>query len=431
MNVQDLAGNNDFSRRLFMERTAKASLGVSVTTTFGSALATQAQEKAEKSAPEGGGKAKSLIYIYCSGGMTHLDTFDTKENKAVMGDTEVINGNVDGMRFGSHLKGVASVSDKIAVINSMTSRNGAHAQARYQMMTGYNQRATIVHPHIGPWTEKYFGKRGDLLPDSVIVNRGTSNSGYLEPALSPLPVANPESGIANSSLTTSEERFSKRMEMSLDIGQNFVDKYQHYSSPKGYVEFYDQASRLLRSEELEVFDLSGVEDREKYGMNSLGQGCLLARRLVEKGVRVVEVHCGGWDMHNDVAGSLANRLPPFDTALFNLIKDLDSLGLLESTMIVAGGDFGRTSRINDRAGRDHQPAVFSTVFAGGGISGGQVYGSSDEQGRRVADKAVTVEDFHATIGYGLGIDLDYAIYSPSGRPFVFGNHGKPVTSIFS
>jgi hypothetical protein len=430
MNIQELAGNNDFTRRLFMERTAKASLGVSLATTYGATLSAQDEEKKEKNAPEGGGKAKSLIYIYCSGGMTHLDTFDPKENKEVMGDTQVINGNVDGMRFGSHLEGVAKVADKIAVINSMSSRNGAHAQARYQMMTGYNQRATIVHPHIGPWTEKYFGKRGDLLPDSVIVNRGTSNSGYLEPALSPLPVANPESGIANSTLTTTEERFAKRMDMSLDIGKTFVDKYQHYTSPQGYVEFYDQASRLLRSEELEVFDLSTVDDREKYGMNSLGQGCLLARRLVEKGVRTIEVHCGGWDMHNDVAGSLSNRLPPFDKALSTLIGDLDSSGLLESTLVVVGGDFGRTSRINDRAGRDHQPAVFSTVLAGGGIRGGQVYGSSDEKGRRVGDKMVSVEDFHATIGYGLGIDLEYAIYSPSGRPFVFGNHGKPVTSIY-
>lgn len=431
MDIKELAGNSDQSRRQFIEHTARASLGVSVAGSLGASLAARAEEGKEKTTPEGGGKAKSLIYIYCSGGMTHLDTFDPKEKKEVMGDTEVINGNVDGMRFGSHLKGVAQQADKIAVINSMSSRNGAHAQARYQMMTGYNQRATIVHPHIGPWTEKYFGKRGDLLPDSVIINRGTSNSGYLDPAMSPLPVANPEAGIANSTLTTTEERFAKRMDMSLDIGKNFVEKYQHYSSPKGYVEFYDQASRLLRSEELEVFDLSTVDDRDKYGMNSLGQGCLLARRLVENGVRVVEVHCGGWDMHNDIQGSLSNRLPPFDTAVSNLIADLDTLGLLESTMIVVGGDFGRTSRINDRGGRDHQPAVFSTMFAGGGIRGGQVYGSSDADGRRVGDKAVSVEDFHATIGYGMGIDLEYAIYSPSGRPFVFGNHGKPVTSIFS
>jgi hypothetical protein len=429
MDIKHLAGNSDFSRRHFIEQTARASLGVSLTTTFGSALSGQLRAE-EAGTPEGGGSAKSLIYIYCSGGMTHLDTFDPKENKEVMGDTKVINGSVDGMRFGSQLEGIAKNADKFAVVNSMSSRNGAHAQARYQMMTGYNQRATIVHPHIGPFAEKYFGKRGDLLPDSVVINRGTSNSGYLDPALSPLPVANPESGIANASLTTTEERFSKRMEMSLDIGQNFIDKYKHYTSPKGYVEFYDQASRLLRSEELKVFDLSGVEEREKYGMNSLGQGCLLARRLVENGVRVIEVHSGGWDMHNDVVGSCETRLPPFDQALSSLVEDLESLGLLESTMVVVSSDFGRTSRINDRAGRDHQPAVFSTVFAGGGIKGGQVYGASDNEGRRVADKAVSVEDFHATIGYGLGIDLEHAIYSPSGRPFVFGNHGKPVTSLF-
>ncbi|MEM7600421.1 MAG: DUF1501 domain-containing protein [Verrucomicrobiota bacterium] len=428
MNIKEIAGNNDLSRRTFMERTAKASLGVSVATTFGAALS----QKAIAEETAGGGKAKSLIYIYCSGGMTHLDTFDPKEgNKEVMGDTKMINGKTDGMRFGSYLTGIAEVSDKISVINSMSSTNGAHAQARYQMMTGYNQLATIVHPHIGPFAEKYFGKRNELLPDSVVVNRGTSNSGYLDPALSPLPVANPDAGIANSVMTTTEDRFKQRMEMSLDIGKNFVDKYQHYSSPKGYIEFYDQASQLLQSEELEAFDISGESNRQDYGMDKLGQGCLLARRLVENGVRVVEVHCGGWDMHNDIQGSMSNRLPSFDQAVSTLIKDLDSRGLLETTMVVVGTDFGRTSRINDRAGRDHQPAVFSTMFAGGGITGGRTYGTSDANGRRVGSDKVSVEDFHATIGYGLGVDLGYEIYSPSGRPFVFGNHGKPVTSLFS
>lgn len=429
MDFKALAGNTDTSRRQFLEGTAKTALGVSMATTYGAVLGSK-NVKAQEAAA-GGGKAKSLIYIYNSGGMTHLDTFDPKKNnKKVMGDTETISTNVPGIHYGSHLKKLAEHADKIAVINSMSSTNGAHAQARYQMMTGYNQRATIVHPHIGPWCEKYFGKRGDLLPDSVIVNRGTSNSGYLEPALSPLPVANPTAGIANSQIMTSEDRFKQRMEMSLDMGKSFVEKYQHYSSPKGYIEFYDQASRLLSSDELEVFDLSGEKDRQKYGMNNLGQGCLLARRLVEKGVRVIEVHNGGWDMHNGIQDSLSSRLPPFDQAVAALISDLDQRGLLESTMIVVGTDFGRTSRINDRAGRDHQPAVFSTMFAGGGIAGGQKYGKSDADGRRVGDKKVSVEDFHATIGYGLGIDLGYEIYSPSGRPFVFGNHGKPVTGLF-
>lgn len=425
MNIKEIAGNDDVSRRNFIELTARASLGVSVASCLGTAAKAQ-----EKNAPVGGGKAKSLIYIYCSGGMTHLDTFDPKDNKEVMGDTDVISGKVDGMRFGSHLSGLAKHADKLAVINSMSSQNGAHSQARYQMMTGYNQLATIVHPHIGPFAEEVLGKRGDLLPDSVVVNRGTSNSGYLDPAKSPLPVSNPEAGIANSRITTDQDRFKNRMKMSLDIGQSFVDKYKHYSSPKGYVEFYDQASRLLQSKELEVFDLSKESNRADYGMNNLGQGCLLARRLVENGVRVVEVHCGGWDMHNDVAGSLQDRLPPFDKAISTLITELEAKGLLESTMIVVGSDFGRTSKINDRAGRDHQPAVFSTVFAGGGIQGGQVYGKSDDEGRRVAENKVTVPDFHATIGYGMGINLKEPIYSPSGRPFVFGNHGKAVTSLF-
>ena len=148
------------SRRQFMEGTAKTALGVSMATTYGAVLGSKNVQAQEAGAA--GGKAKSLIYIYNSGGMTHLDTFDPKKNnKKVMGDTETISTNVPGIHYGSHLKKFSEHADKIAVINSMSSTNGAHAQARYQMMTGYNQRATIVHPHIGPWCEKYFGKRGD------------------------------------------------------------------------------------------------------------------------------------------------------------------------------------------------------------------------------------------------------------------------------
>ena len=147
--------------------------------------------------------------------------------------------------------------------------------------------------------------------------------------------------------------------------------------------------------------------------------------------RVIEVHSGGWDMHNDVIGSLDSRAPAFDQALSTLLEDLEAKGLLETTMVVVASDFGRTSKINDRAGRDHQPAAFSTVFAGGGIQGGQVYGKTDDEGRRVAEDKVKVEDFHATIGHGLGINLEDPIYSPSGRPFTIAHKGRPVTELFA
>ena len=352
--IAELAGKDPLSRRYFMEMSAKMTLGVGVTVPF-LPRNFQAQD---------GAKAQNLIYIYLSGGMTHIDTFDADKSSSVRGDTEAIPTKVDGMKFGNHLEKLAQQADKLAVINSMTSTQGAHDQGQYIMRTGYQKRATIVHPTVGPWAETLLGKRGKILPDSVVIGQGTSNAGFMDPALSPLPIADPSGGVPNTSLIVEGERFDRRMEMAQKLGKQFVDKFQ-YMGPKSYVEYYDQANTLLKSDELSAFDISNESNREAYGSGRLGQGCLLARKLVENGVRVVEVVSGGWDMHNDVAGSTATKLPELDTAVATLLQDLDERGLLESTMVAIGTEFGRTPDINMNAGRDHYPAAYSCVLAGG------------------------------------------------------------------
>ncbi len=421
----DLAGKSSPSRRLFMEHTAKTTLGVGL----GLPILT-APGKAKAQGSDGGGKAKSLIYIYLSGGMSHLDTFDPKTSKDVMGATEVLDTKADPIKLGNLFENLAQQADKIAVINSMTSTNGAHEQGQYIMRTGYNKRSTIVHPTMGPFAEELLGKRGEILPDSVVIGQSTSNAGYLDPALSPLPISDPTGGVPNTSLLTDEERFSRRMEIAQSLGKNFVEKFK-YNGPRSYVEYYDQATTLLKSDELKVFDLSGESNREQFGMNRLGQGCLLARRLVESGVRVIEVVSGGWDMHLNVDTSLQGRVPELDQALSTLIQDLDQRGLLESTLIAVGTEFGRTPNINMNSGRDHYPAAYSAMLAGGGVKGGQVYGATDKQGKKVTSDPMRPEDFLATIGHALGVPLEQTIYSPSRRPFTFGNDGKPATKLFA
>ncbi len=419
MHIAELAGKDPLSRRYFMEMTAKLSFGVSLSVPF-LPRDFQAQDK---------GKAKSLIYIYLAGGMTHLDTFNPKKNKSVMGPTEMIDTKVDNMKFGMHLTELSKIADKIAVINSMTSTQGAHEQGEYIMRTGFEKIATIVHPTIGPWAQKLLGKRGKILPDSVLIGESTSNAGFMEPDLSPLPIANPAGGVPNTELIVEGERFARRMEMAQKLGQQFMDKFK-YSGPSSYVEYYKQANDLLNSDELSAFDISGETNAADYGDNRFGQGCLLARRLVENGVRVIEIVSGGWDMHQDIDTGMSNRLPEFDKALATLIKDLESRGLLESTLIAVGTEFGRTPDINMNAGRDHYPAAYSCVLAGGGIKGGTVYGETDGVGKKVTANPVKPNDFLATIGYGLGINLEETVYSPTQRPFTFANHGKPVTSLF-
>ena len=208
MHIADLAGKDPFSRRYFMEMTAKLSFGLSVGVPF----------LPRNFRAQDGAKAKNLIYIYLAGGMTHLDTFDPKKNSGVMGKTEVLDTMVDNMKFGMHLKELAKQADKLAVINSMTSTNGAHEQGEYIMRTGYEKRATIVHPTIGPWAETLLGKRGEILPDSVLIGQSTSNAGFMDPSLSPLPIADPSGGVPNTQLIVEGERFERRMQMAQKLG---------------------------------------------------------------------------------------------------------------------------------------------------------------------------------------------------------------------
>ncbi|HQW29133.1 MAG TPA: DUF1501 domain-containing protein, partial [Verrucomicrobiales bacterium] len=323
--IADLAGKDPFSRRYFMEMTAKLTFGVSLSVPF-LPRSFQAQD---------GAKAKNLIYIFLSGGMTHLDTFDPKKSSDVMGGTEILDTAVDNMKFGMHLKELAKQADKIAVINSMMSTNGAHEQGQYIMRTGYEKRATIVHPTMGPWAETLLGKRGEILPDSVLIGESTSNAGFMDPSLSPLPIANPSGGVPNTTLIVEGDRFDRRMQMAQKLGKQFVDKFK-YTGPKSYVEYYNQANRLLKSDALSAFDISNEANSAEYGTSQIGQGCLLARKLVESGVRVIEIVSGGWDMHVDVANGTATKLPELDMAVATLLKDLQARGLLESTLVAIG-----------------------------------------------------------------------------------------------
>lgn len=201
---------------------------------------------------------------------------------------------------------------------------------------------------------------------------------------------------------------------------------------RAYTEFYDETMNLLTSKDLEAFDLTKEDaaTRQLYG-NGFGQGCLLARRLVQSGVRFVEVRSGGWDMHNYIDEAMERTGSGMDNAFAALLTDLQRTGLLDSTLVVLGSEFGRTPNINENSGRDHYPKVYSTVFAGGGVKGGYVYGSSDKDGKEVADKQVTVQDFIATIGAAMGLPVSEVVMSPSGRPFTVGDKGKVVGDIFA
>lgn len=417
-----------FSRRQFMLRTAKTALGVSLLP-VGSRMA-----QAAGAAP-GFGKAKHVIYLFMEGGMSHIDTFDPKTGSTKGAKDPVKakagSGNLDFL--GGYLPKLAELGNKLAIVRSMSSKTGVHESGRYIMRTAYEPRGTIVHPSLGAWGSHFLGRIKDVvLPDSVTIGGGAHpGAGFFPPALSPIPITSPEAGLQNIRPTTSDDMFQKRVALMNEFDSSFRKKFQS-SDVKAYTEFYDETMKLLKSEDLKAFDISqeSADTRQKYGQG-FGQGCLLARRLVEHGVRFVEVQLGGWDMHNYIDNAMTTNAERLDTAFSALIQDLESKGLLESTLICLGSEFGRTPDINENEGRDHYPVAYSTVFAGAGIKGGFVYGSTDKDGRRVADKQASPQDFVSTIGHAMGLPVDEVVMSPTNRPFTVGDKGSVITDLFA
>lgn len=432
---------DDLSRRGFLASTAKTCFGLTIGGSAASFFSSQKASADTAMLAAGGGKAKSVIYLFMSGGMTHIDTLDPKPGASsdVRGETKAINTNVDGIQLGHCLPGLAKHMDKVALIRSMTTTQGAHQQGQYYMRTGYARRSSIVHPSPGAWTNRLMKDTGKDMPDYITVNCGSSHpgAGFMEAKYAPLPIGDAMAGLQNSrpAHNTNDEQFHKQLDLRQQLDLEFDQKFaKGQKEVRDYNEAFNAAVKLMKSKDLEAFDLSqeGKDAHVLYGPSRFGKGVLLARRLVERGVRFIEVEYGGFDWHNDNFGEMEAKMPALDQALAALLKDLEIKGLLDSTLVVLATEFGRSPQINSNAGRNHYPKAFSTLMAGGGIKGGQVYGATDKTASSVTENKVTAPDFNATIGHALGIPHNKIIYSPSKRPFRMGNReGKPLTKLFT
>ena len=425
---------NTLNRRDFVATAAKTFLGVTALDHLGPKAFALAGENT--SPLKQVGTARNVIYLYMTGGMSHLDTFDPKENKDVMGTTEVIKTNADGIRLSDNLPLLARQADKLAIVRSMASTQGAHEQGRYYMRTSYTLRSSIRHPSMGAWLQKLQDRGNPSLPGSVMIGNDSRHpgAGFFEAKFSPLMVNSPEDGVGNIRMNPafdSEASFNSHLDISRKLDQKFAEKY-NLKKVRAYSDMYDDAVKMMKSEELVAFNLDEepAELRKQYGKDRFGQGCLLARRLVEHGIRFVEVTFGNWDTHNANFTKVPELCDELDAALSALLADLESRGMLDDTLVVLATEFGRTPEVNANDGRDHHPKAFSCALAGGGIRGGQVYGATDERGFAIAEKAVTIPDFNATIAYALGLPLDQVLYSPSKRPFTVADKGRPVTELF-
>lgn len=429
-----LQRSGELSRREFAARTASSLLGVGLLPGLFAAKAQAAFEQSSKLKQVA--TAKNVIYLYMSGGQSHLDTWDPKEGVETAGPTKPLKTSADGLRVSEYLPLTAQQMHHGCVIRSMTSTQGAHEQGNYMMHTSYALRGTIRHPAMGAWLNVFQGGGSSTLPNFVFIGNDSRHpgAGFFPASQSPLYVNNPENGLRNVKLQPglTEDRFLKRMSLADRLDQDFRATFPH-RNVKAYSDMYDDAMAMMKSEDLKAFDLTEEPDelRRAYGREAFGQGCLLARRLVERGVRFVEVSLGGWDTHNANFVRVPELCDTLDKALSSLLQDLSARGLLQETLVVVTSEFGRTPDINQNVGRDHYPKAFSAALFGGGVAGGTVYGKTDPEGREVVEDKVEIPDFNATIAYGLGLPLDQVIYSPSKRPFTIADKGQPLTRVFA
>ncbi|MEK0450755.1 MAG: hypothetical protein RL088_3023 [Verrucomicrobiota bacterium] len=411
-------------RRSFVERCARTAFGLSIMPFFTGSAA------AEPARGAGFGKAKRIIMIHLDGGLSHIDSFDPKEG-ASKGPGSAVSTKA-GFQLTSFLPETAKIADKITVIRSMTAKVGVHESARYLMRTGFEKRGTIVHPVLGAWAQHYLGPSSKTLPSSVCVNQNSGHgNGFFPATYSPLPILDPDGGLANSKAPVADDKMTKRQQLLAQLDESFSKRVPD-ENVRAYNDFYDTTLQLMKSSDLQAFDLGAekAELRDRYGRNRFGQGCLLARRLVESGVRFVEVHSGGWDMHKELEDAMEDRGGEFDRAFAALVADLDSRGMLDSTLVAVTTEFGRKPAFEGN-GRGHHPLAFSTVLAGGGTKRGFVYGSSDAKGYKAAENPTSPGDFHATIAWAAGMPIEKEAMSGSGRPFTVGNKGKPALGVFA
>jgi hypothetical protein len=379
---------------------------------------------------------KHCILLFMDGGPSHKDTFDLKPGTAQGGPFQAINTNVPGIQISEHFPRLAQLMNHGTIIRSMSTPEGAHPRARYHLHTGYREGVGgLVYPSLGSLVSKEIGNTELPLPNFVCVNRTGYSSGFLGPRYQPLNVTNPNLGVESLRSIAPEQQFQNRLGLLEDMEQGFLGQYGA-SSAEAHRTTYQRAVTLMQSREARAFDLSQENQatRSAYGTNNFGQGCLLARRLVESGVSFVEVGLGGWDTHQNNFERVRQLSGTVDPAISQLVTDLRDRGLLNDTLIVWMGEFGRTPNINNRGaqpGRDHYPRAWSLLMMGGGLPNGRVVGRTDANGAVVQERPVSAIEFMATVCRTLGVDHTRMNNTPNGRPVrIVDRGGDPVSQVF-
>jgi hypothetical protein len=382
-------------------------------------------------------KTKSCILLWMDGGPSHKDTFDMKPGTKNAGTFKPIDTNVPGIQISEHFPQFAKLMNHAAVLRGMSTGEGAHGRAKYNMHTGYREgQGGVVYPSIGSIVAKELGNPEFPLPNFVSVGNRSYGAGFLGTRYHPLTVADASRGVENLRPMVSGSAFDGRVGLLEEMESAFQRDYKA-DAGAAHRTTLQRAVTLMKSKEAKAFDLSQEPSsaRKAYGEGRFGQGCVLARRLIETGVSFVEVSLGGWDTHQDNWDRVKNLSGQVDPAMSALVRDLKERGLLDSTLVIWMGEFGRTPHINTRGakpGRDHYPRAWTSLMMGGGIKGGQVIGKTDKEGASVVERRISAIDFLATVCNILGVNHAKQNTTPNNRPVRIVDKGSnPIKELYS
>ncbi len=373
-------------------------------------------------------KVRSCICLFMHGGPSQIDTWDPKPGRETGGPFRAIESSVSGIRVSEHLPMLALRMQHLAVIRSLTSKEGNHDRARYLMHAGYPPAGGVQHPAVGSMIAAT--RPAGVLPGYVSIAGPGHGPGMLGAGYAPFVVQNPAVPVRNlnPAVGVDRKRFDRRLAL-WRAREAWFGAQHRGSQTEGHLQVVEQAVAMMRAQDASAFDLTQEPEsvHERYGATSrFGLGCLMARRLVEVGVPFVEVALRGWDTHQDNFATVQRLSADLDLGMSALLDDLRDRGLLESTLVLWIGDFGRTPTINVRGGRDHYPRVSSAVLAGGGMQTGQVIGATDPDGHEISERPVTVPDLFRTLFHQLGADPDETRLSAAGRPLTAVDGGQLI-----
>lgn len=413
------------SRRHFMSHLAGASALTVPALTMGGSVLANANDLTKR--------RKSAILLWMGGGPASIDIWDLKPGAATGGPFRPISTTGD-LQICEHMPLMAQQMKHMAVVRSMSTREADHDRGRYYMQTGYVPNPSIEHPSYGAViSHETIDQRPELeIPPFVSIGGGGVGPGFLGMAWAPFSV-NSNGQVRNLQMNMETDRLSQRMAALELVEKGFIAENRG-SAAADHMKILQKTVNLMTSKQMDAFKVAQEAPAvlERYGDNAFGRGCLMARRLVETGVPFVEVGNGGWDMHNGIHDTLSQtKLPELDKAMSALVEDLAQRGLLQDTVVMWMGEFGRTPRINGNAGRDHWARSWSVVAGGGGIKGGQAVGETDADGTSVVTEPYTSQDMMASVCHALGISLETTFTSLSGRPMKIANSGKVIKELFA